>query len=115
MRSISRVLLAATVAAMLVALSLGSALAGEVTGNGKLLHVEGGGLHGNSACAYSGQEDRQFFVDDEQTERVEVVVKGSPGHAQSWGLIPKAFRDFLTTVGAHPGTACNPTSEHFEE
>jgi len=81
-------------------------------GNGKLLHVEGGGLHGHSACAYSGQEDRQFFVDDEQTARVEVVVKLQPSHAQSWGQIPKAVRDEIRP--AHPGISCNPTSE-FEE
>jgi len=31
-----------------------------------------------------------------------------PGHAQSWGQIPKDFRDFLTSVGSNPGIACNP-------
>ena len=109
----SRLALALGSAMLLLALSVGSALAGEITGNGKLLHVEGGGLHGNSACAYSGQEDRQFFVDDEQTERVETVVKGSPAHAQSWGQIPKFVRDEIRAF-AHPGLACNPTSG-FEE
>lgn len=109
----SRFALAIGSAMLLLALSVGSALAGEITGNGRLLHLEGGGLHGNSACAYSGQEDRQFFVDDEQTERVDTVVKGSPAHAQSWGQIPKAIRDEIRPF-AHPGIACNPTSG-FEE
>lgn len=109
----SRLALAIGSAMLMLALSIGSALAGEITGNGKLLHVEGGGLHGQSACAYSGQEDRQFFVDDEQTERVETVVKGSPAHAQSWGQIPKLVRDEIRPF-AHPGIACNPTSS-FEE
>ena len=109
----SRLARALSVATLLIALSAGSALAGEITGNGKLLHVEGGGLHGHSACAYSGQEDLQFFVDDQQTERVETVVKGSPTHAQSWGQIPKVVRDEIRPF-AHPGIACNPTSD-FEE
>ena len=38
-----------------------------------------------------------------------VVVRGFPSHAQSWGQIPKADRDFIATLGFHPGTACNPT------
>ena len=109
----SRLVLAFGSATLLVALSMGSALAGEITGNGKLLHVEGGGLHGRSACAFSGQEDLQFFVDDEQTERVETVVKGSPTHAQSWGQIPQVVRDEIRPF-AHPGIACNPNSA-FEE
>lgn len=109
----SRLTLAIGSATLLLALSVGPALAGEVTGNGKLLHLEGGGLHGNSACAYSGQEDLQFFVDDEQTARVETVVKGSPAHAQSWGQIPKLVRDEIRPF-AHPGIACNPTSGFAE-
>ena len=109
----SRFAYALSAAILLTALTAGAALAGEVTGNGKLLHVEGGGLHGQSACAYSGQEDRQFFVDDEQTARVATVVKGSPAHSQSWGQIPKVVRDQIRPF-AHPGISCNPTSG-FEE
>ena len=109
----SRFTLAVGAATLLVSVSVGSVLAGEVTGNGKLLHVEGGGLHGQSPCAFSGQEDLQFFVDDSQSERRETVVKGEPAHAQSWGQIPKAVRDEISPF-AHPGIACNPTSG-FEE
>jgi hypothetical protein len=97
-----------------------SAFAGEITGNGqRLLSVEaskwGTGLHARSLCAYSGQEDLQWFVDEETNLiRVEDPVKGVPGHAQSWGQIPKAVRDILTAEGAHPGQACNPHGSHGE-
>ena len=92
---------------MVLVLGFNVALAGEITGNGKSLHVEdskwGTGLHSRSVCAFSGQEDLQFEAGGS---------KGVPGHAQSWGQIPKtgAFgRDFLTSIGLNPGKACNPT------
>ena len=92
-----------------VALALASmvaapAFAGEITGNGTLKDV-----HGRSECAYSGQEDLQFFYDDGDTVRKPVPTRGDPAHAQSWGQIDKATRDFLTGIGLHPGIACNPT------
>ncbi len=100
-------------AALLVSLSAGAVMAGEVTGNGKLLHVDGSkwgtGLHARSVCAYSGQEDLQFFTDNGDGTRLPAPTKGVPSHAQSWGQIPKATRDFLTTLGLQPGTSCNPT------
>lgn len=111
-----RALLVAVLAALMVAaMGAGAALAGEVTGNGKSLHLEGGGLHGKSACAFSGQEDLQFFTDDENEIPKETVTKGDPGHAQSWGQIPKGIRDTIAPLGFHPGTACNPTKADFEE
>lgn len=104
----------AVLAALLIlGLTAGAALAGEVTGNGRLLTIEnskwGTGLHARSLCAYSGQEDLQFFQDEETDQiPVEEFVRGVPGHAQSWGQIPKAGRDFLTSIGEHPGMSCNP-------
>jgi hypothetical protein len=99
-----RRLLAAIMGVALVA-SFGASvvLAGEVTGNGKSLHVDGGGkwgtgLHARSFCAFSGQEDLQFETGGS---------KGVPGHAQSWGQIPKAVRDTFPAA-LHPGRACNP-------
>jgi hypothetical protein len=78
-------------------------LGGEITGTGKSLHVDpskwGTGLHARSECAFSGQEDLQYPPDSDPTA----------GHAQSWGQIPKEFRDFLTSIGSNPGIACNPT------
>ena len=125
-----RSLLVAVLAAMMVvAMGASTAFAGEVTGNGKDLWtgteiVEGEAhhtLHGKSACAFSGQEDDQFFTGPLATPIPEDdVVKGSPGHAQSWGQIPKGVdgddppgstRAWLTANGFHPSKSCNPTTE----
>jgi hypothetical protein len=105
---------AITVALMLLAITASATLAGEITGNGrKLLNIEdskwGTGLHARSECAYSGQEDLQWFEDEGTNEvRLENPVKGVPGHAQSWGQIPREVRLFLTSIGSAPGLACNP-------
>jgi hypothetical protein len=83
-----------------------AAFAGEVTGNGKPLWTDNKDwtdaehtLHGASACAFSGQEDLQFPKSP--------GYDAAAGHVQSWGQIPKADRDFLTTIGSNPGIACN--------
>ena len=91
-------------ATLVASLTAGVALAGEITGNGKLLDV-----NGRSACAFSGQEDLQWYFDDENTMPKPEATKGVPGHAQSWGQIPKEVRDILTAEGHNPGIACNPT------
>ena len=100
----SRLALAIGAATLIASLSAGSVLAGEITGNGKLKDV-----HGRSDCAFSGQEDLQWFFDDGDTltRPPESVVKGSPRHSQSWGQIPKAVRDGFPAE-MHPGIACNP-------
>lgn len=99
---------AISAAALVLSLSAGAALAGEITGNGKILKLGDGTLHGRSECAFSGQEDLQYL--DEQGNPLLEPTKGVPGHAQSWGQIPKADRDFLTSVlHLNPGIACNPT------
>jgi hypothetical protein len=74
-------------AAIVASLGAGAVLAGEITGNGKDLRP----LHSNSECAFSGLDAHD----------------GWPGPTQSWGQIPKAERDFLTSIGVTPGTACN--------
>ena len=81
-----RLLTAAAVVAVTVGASAGAAVAGEVTGNGKVLPV-----NGNSICAFSGLEDHPV----------------DPGTTQNWGQIPKAERDFLVSIGVSPGTLCN--------
>jgi hypothetical protein len=104
---------AVSVAAVALSLSAGAAFGGEVTGKGTPLWTSGGWedehhtLHGASACAFSGQEDTQFEASPDYDP--------DAGHAQSWGQIPKVFRDFLATIGAHPGDACNPSKGGFEE
>ena len=119
-RWMTRLAIALGAAMLIASLSAGAVLAGEITGNGdRLLTVEdskwGTGLHSRSLCAYSGQEDLQWFVDEETNEiPVENPVKGVPTHAQSWGQIPKADRDFLTSIGHNPGIACNPSRSQGE-
>jgi hypothetical protein len=107
----SRFGLSLSIAAVVLSLTAGAALAGEITGNGKSLHVDGSkwgtGLHARSVCAFSGQEDLQFL--DDAGNPLPTAHKGDPGHAQSWGQIPKEVRAFLTSIGSNPGKACNPT------
>ena len=114
---IRRVVIAIGTTAMVVGMTAGAARAGEVTGNGRLLHVEnsrwGTGLHARSFCAYSGQEDLQFFTDDGDGT-AKPATKGNPGHAQSWGQVPKAVRDSFPAE-FHPGISCNPNKSTFGE
>ena len=108
-RTAARVGIAVATAALGLSLVAGTALAGEITGNGQLKAV-----HGRSDCAYSGQEDLQWYTDDTDTTLRTDPTRGDPGHAQSWGQIPKAVRDQLTQIGLNPGMACNPNRSTFE-
>ena len=106
-----RIMTAICGAALLLSLGAGAVFAGEITGTGQSVKLDTAGkwgtwLHARSECAYSGQEDLQYRNED-GTPRT-VVGRGDPGHAQSWGQIPKAGRDFLTALGFNPGIACNP-------
>jgi len=92
-RLMTRFGVAVSVAAVVLSLSAGAALAGEITGTGESLKP----LHANSICAYSGLNDDPLGLDPNN---------GPPGRVQSWGQIPKEFRDFLTSIGVSPGTEC---------
>ncbi|MBA2720211.1 MAG: hypothetical protein H0U52_13375 [Chloroflexi bacterium] len=111
-RRIARFGVVVSTAAVVLAMSAGAAMAGEVTGNGKPLWTNGDvwgvehTLHGKSLCAFSGQEDDQFPASP--------FYSATAGHAQSWGQIPKVFRDELTVAGFNPGIACNPTKSGGE-
>ena len=104
----SRFARAAGAAVLLVCLSAGSVLAGEVKGppGGDLPDTPIGAApddapHAHSICSFSGLGDGE---DDPGR---------TAAHVQSWGQIPKAVRDFLATQGAHPGDACNGHSGFF--
>lgn len=88
-----------------LAIAAGSAAAGEITGNGKSLQIAPHELHGNSECAFSGRQDDPATALDQ-------FFKGVV--AQSWGQLVKPWRDFLTSIGVNPGTACNPTKSSGE-
>jgi hypothetical protein len=82
------------VTAAALCLPVNPAVAGEVTGNGKVITV-----NGKSECAYSGRQDN--YAEDEGNFRSMIV--------QNWGQIPKVMRDFLTAIGVSPGESCNPS------
>jgi len=73
--------------------SAGPALAGEITGNGKPTAIRD---NAQSICSFSG------YNDDPEIEPGRTV-----DHVQSWGQISQEDRQFLETIGLHPGDACN--------
>ena len=75
-----RKVVAAASAAAVMALGPSAAFAGEITGNGQLKPV-----NGNSPCAYSGQEDLQWFTDNSDSTPRTDPTKGDPAHSQNWG------------------------------
>ncbi len=76
--------------------------AGEITGNGKSLKDEDGDLNGKSICAFSGLNDT--FTGDPTEPDEDGFTR-----TQNWGQLPKAVKEFLTSIGVNPGNACNPT------
>lgn len=85
-------LLASLCAVVVATLGVGSAFAGEVTGNGKPTAAP---EHANSICAFSGQNDG------------EPPPGRKAAHVQNWGQIPKQVRVVLKAEGSAPGDACN--------
>jgi hypothetical protein len=90
-----------TAVACVATLLAGAALGGEITGNDKSLKQADGTLHGKSACAFSG-------LNDTYSGDPEVPDHDGLFRTQNWGSFPRAVRLFLTMIGAHPGSACNP-------
>jgi hypothetical protein len=76
---------AAVSATAMMVLGTSAAFAGEITGNGQLKTV-----HGNSPCAFSGQEDLQWYTTDGDTTLVANPIKGVPAHSQNWGHVKQA-------------------------
>ena len=104
----SRFTVAFGTAALLVSLSVGSVLAGEVKGppGGDLPDTPIGAAldndpHASSICSFSGLGDGE----DEPGR--------TAAHVQNWGQITKTDRDFLSTIGFHPGDSCNGHSGFF--
>jgi hypothetical protein len=104
----SRFALAIGTAALLVSLSAGSVLAGEVKGppDGDLPDTPIGAApdadpHASSICSFSGLGDGE----DEPGR--------TAAHVQNWGQIPKAVRDEISAFGFHPGDSCNGHTGFF--
>jgi len=92
-----RALIGATACAIVIAVTAGPALAGEVTGNGKPTQ---GPAHANSICVFSGKNDDPTAP---RTLDEDLAPNGPGGPAQSFGqdvtlgLDPRVF---------NPGDAC---------
>src|SRR4051812_43100170 len=72
----------------------GTAFAGEVNGNGKPTPINS--YRAGSICSFSGLND-------------DPTGGGNPeeaGKIQNWGVIPKEGKQFLTSIGENPGSAC---------
>lgn len=76
----------------LLAVNVGMATAGEITGNGKFLE-----MNGKSICSFSGLNDVPDGSDG-----------GTAGRTQSFG---QEVRAGLSPRLFNPGLACNPTNE----
>jgi len=79
----------------------GQPVLNPVTNEPELGHV----LHARSECAFSGLNDEYLHEQPESG-----VASDGFGRTQSWGQLPKALRDEIAPLGAHPGTSCNPTA-----
>ena len=90
-RFTTRFSMAAAAAAVVLSLSAGAALAGEITGNGKSLEP----LRANSICAYSGLNDDPLGLNPEN---------GPPGRTQSFGQDVR--NGFISPQDFNPGDAC---------
>ena len=90
---LKRLFVTAVALTAVMALATSAAFAGEITGNGTLKPV-----NGNSPCAYSGQEDLQWYTSDGDGTLKLNPVKGDPAHSQSWGQI-------VSAAGGHIGGA----------
>jgi hypothetical protein len=80
-----RLVVSAVFVTAVMALVASAAFAGEITGNGKLKDV-----HGNSPCAYSGQEDLQWYTTNADTTLRSDPTRGDPAHSQNWGHVKQA-------------------------
>jgi hypothetical protein len=98
MLRLKKVGVAVFAATALAMVGVGSAFAGEITGNGKwIAGSESAPLNGKSECAYSGVNDNYVLGNP---------VPDADGftRTQSWGQVIRV----AGPLGGVPGTACNP-------
>jgi hypothetical protein len=96
-----RILQALSAALLLLSLSAGSVLAGEVTGKGE---PTAGPANANSICVFSGQNDDPMGLDPEN---------GPPGRTQSFGQDVRM--GFIDPTVFNPGDACRGGSNFARE
>ena len=110
-RRSTRFAAALAAATVLVSLSAAGVLAGEVKGppggprdDTPIGAAPDNDPHAHSICSFSGLGDG------------EDAPGRTAAHVQSWGQIPKlgpGGRDFLSTIGMHPGDSCNGHTGFF--
>jgi hypothetical protein len=95
----SRILLALSAALLVIALSAGSVLAGEVTGTGK---ATAGPANANSICVFSGLNDDP---DAPLSLDFAVAPNGPGGRTQNWGQLVSTF-GVPGNAEFNPGASC---------
>jgi hypothetical protein len=112
-----KTLVAAVVAAFISVFAASAAFAGEATGNFGTDHGKNNKQtpigaapdndpHAASICSFSGQNPERFLpptIVDPITGETVPNPDYEAGRTQSWGQIPKEFRD----PGSRPGVTCN--------
>ena len=104
----SRFVRALSAALLIVALSAGSVLAGEVTGSGK---VTAGRTNANSICVFSGLNDDP---DAPLVLDFEIAPNGPGGRTQNWGQLVRVFR-IPGNDPMNPGASCGGGSNFARE
>ena len=104
----SRILRALSAALLLIALSAGSALAGEVTGTGG---VTVGPANANSICVFSGLNDDP---DAPLVLDFAVAPNGPGGRTQNWGQLVSGF-GIPGNAEFNPGASCRGGSNFARE
>lgn len=104
----SRLSRALCAALLLIALSAGSVLAGEVTGSGE---GTAGPANANSICVFSGQNDDP---DAALSLDFAIAPNGPGGRTQNWGQIVSRF-GIPGNAGFNPGASCGGGSNFARE
>ena len=103
-----RIALALSASVLLIILSAGSALAGEVTGSGE---ATAGPANANSICVFSGRNDDP---DAPLSLDRNVAPNGPGGHTQNWGTNVTTFK-LPGNAANNPGASCGGGSNFARE
>jgi len=93
---------------LIIALSAGSVLAGEVTGSGE---ATAGPANANSICVFSGQNDDP---DAPLSLDFSVAPNGPGGRTQNWGQVVSKF-GIPGNAPINPGASCGGGSNFARE
>jgi hypothetical protein len=104
----SRFLRALSAALLVIALSAGSVLAGEVTGKGE---ATAGPANANSICVFSGQNDDP---DAPISLDFAIAPNGPGGQTQNWGQVVSTF-GIPGNAPINPGASCGGGSNPARE